>query len=299
MNLAETIFQISQEHLKAGGLILAQNAEAVQNVHNTVPVGEKGVEILPTSETAMAGIAVGAALSGRPVIYVLRFSSFTWLQASPLVNYAAICNEVWDYECPLFVRILAMDGGGPIHTGSMVSILAHRPGLTIAAPCTPNEYREVWDKFQGDRSPTIVSEHRDTFANEGEWWNKSFVGASEDITIIAISNARSPAAQAIYTLESEGIQGSVFFLMFLSPLNGNKYWLLLLESARRTKKVVIADCAYEPCSIAEHVAYVIASETGAKCRVVGMEPRMSGVAQRLENSTPTKDRIIQAVKEMI
>ena len=293
MTLSETILDISREHVRNGGLILGQNVEAVQNVHNSVPVGEPGVVILPTSETAMAGVAIGAALSGRLVIYVLRFSSFTWLQASPLVNYAAIAEELWGYKIPLFVRILAMDGGGPVHTGSMVSVLAHRPGLTIAAPCTPSEYREVWKWFQENRQPIIVSEHRGLYQNRDSLSTWLVMGARA--TIVGISNARNSAAEAAVEVGA----ADLIPLSWLSPLENDRNWPEIIKRATKTGRVVVADCSYEPCSIAEHIAYRIASETGAKVKVVGMEPRLSGVAEGLRNDTPSAERIVKAVREVL
>lgn len=305
MTLAETILDISRQHLRDGGLILAQNAEAVQNVHGTVPVGEQGVTILPTSETAMAGVAIGTALSGKPMIYILRFSSFTWLQASPLVNYAGIAKELWGYDIPLFVRILAMDGGGPTHSGSMVSILAHRPGLAIAAPCTPIEYQDVWGWFQEHRQPVILNEHRSTYQNSGGYLDKQVTSPRAKsremrFVVIATSSAREMALRAAESLAwDDGIGGEVFNLLWLNPIENNSNWAAIVDSSRAIRKVVVADCAYEPCSIAEHVAYRIASETGAKVRVVGIEPRLSGVAARLENGTPSAERIAKAVKDLL
>ena len=41
------------------------------------------------SDVSGPGVAVGAAIMGRRPILVLRFQSFLWLAASPIVNYAA------------------------------------------------------------------------------------------------------------------------------------------------------------------------------------------------------------------
>ena len=300
MTLAETILDISRQHLKDGGLILGQNLEAQQNVVGTVPVGESGVTILPTSETAMAGVAIGAALSGKPVIYVLRFSSFTWLQASPLINYAGIAKGLWGYDIPLFVRVLAMDGGGPVHSGSMISILAHRPGLAIAAPCTPIEYQDVWGWFQEHRQPIVVSEHRSTYQNTEHmpWMFEEAMGWPASYLIVAISSARESARVAMQRLNAEGVYGKIAHMFWLNPFS-KESWDYIVLAAKQVLGVAVADCTYEPCSIAEHVAYRIASETGTRVRVVGMEPRLSGVAERLENGTPSAERIVRAVKELL
>lgn len=295
--LAETIFDISTQHLRAGGLLLGQNIESVQGVNGTVPVDEPGCQIMPTCELGGMGLSVGAALSGRPVIHVTRFASFMHMQCAALIHFAGKANALWGYNIPLFVRIVSGDGLGPVHSGTTHNLFCHVPGLTVCAPCTSREYIAVWRAFVDAKTPFVVSEHRSTYA-EGEVSLFVIQDSAAQVLLIGISSARASMLKAAESLRAQGIGSDFCPLVWLNPFSVDEIHTVM-DLARKTKRVVIADCAYEPCSVAEHLAYRIFTETGAKVRVVGMEPRLSGVAAHLENSTPTPDRIVQAVKEML
>ena len=117
--VAETIREISKIHLdKNDGLIMGQCLSAVGWVQNTVPAQKKGIVEFPMTDTAGAGFAVGAAVGGRKPIFILRFQSFLWLNASPLINNAAKSKEIFGYSAPVFIRAIASEGisSGPIHT---------------------------------------------------------------------------------------------------------------------------------------------------------------------------------------
>ena len=126
--VAETIRDLTRELIDSGkGITLGQCLTAVGWVQNTIPPREFGNYELPMTDIAGAGIAVGVALTGRRPIFVLRFQSFLWLNASPLVNYAAKSKELFGVPCPILIRAIATegDGAGPIHTNCFHSIFMH------------------------------------------------------------------------------------------------------------------------------------------------------------------------------
>ena len=111
--VAETIQVITRNHLEEGdGLLFGQCVTAVGWVGGTVPEmsEEDGIVELSMADVAGPGIAVGAALTGRRPIYVIRYQGFMWYNAAPLLNYAAKSKEMWDVPCPIFVRSIAMEG---------------------------------------------------------------------------------------------------------------------------------------------------------------------------------------------
>jgi acetoin:2,6-dichlorophenolindophenol oxidoreductase subunit beta len=168
VTLAETIRELTAGHIRGGGIALGQCLTAVGWVQNTVPSDSDlrhGLVELPMTEGAGAGFAVGAALV-RPTILIIRFQSFLWLQASPIVNYAAKCRSIWNRDCRLFVRAIATDNSGPIHSGYHDRIFDGVEGLTVARPHTPAEYRDLWDRWRRTGDPVICSEHRNDYANE-------------------------------------------------------------------------------------------------------------------------------------
>ena len=300
MTLAETINEISTEHVRSGGLILGQNLEAQQSVCGTVPVGEPGVVIMPTTETAGMGISIGAALSGRPVIHVIRFASFLWLQASPIVNYAAKCKEIFGYDLPLWIRVSSDDNIGPVHSGMYHSPFLHMPGdLNVIAPMTPAEYRAAWADFQQSKQPFLVSEHRRAYDYGLEMPDVKVTEA--DLTIIAIGPGRFDAMGARAALATlHGMSVDLFHIWNLSGWTADL--ANILQSVATSRKCLIIDSTFERCSFAEHVAYqlyrsLFEISQGARgqynIQVLGLADRSPGVSVG-KNATPNCQDIIDA-----
>ncbi len=290
MNLAQTISNLSQEHLENGGLIVGQNLAENHNLAGTIPFSDHpGICILPTTEAAGAGFSVGMALSGRPTIHILRFASFLWLQAAPLVYFAAQAKTVWGYDVPLFVRVSSDDGLGPTHSGMYHSPLAHMPGLKVVAPMCSSEYESAWRWFQENRQPVIVSEHRAAYSNELELPPVAN-DPHPEATIIMIGPARLHASEVLSILTSRGIAAEVRHVWDFS----NAY-------RKHEKTVLIVDTAYERCSMAEHIAlqlYRLTSKKDFKCEILGMADRHPGVTE-LENGTPPPWLIAARLESML
>jgi pyruvate/2-oxoglutarate/acetoin dehydrogenase E1 component len=290
MTLAETINKISTEHCRNGGLILGQNIEAQQSLCGTVPIDEPNAQIMPTCELSAMGISIGAALSGRPVIHVIRFGSFTWLQASPLVAFASECKSVWGYDLPLWVRISCDDFLGPTHSGSWHSVLIHGgPGLKVVAPMTSNEYLEAWQWFQKNHQPVIVSEHRASYTNELEL-PPIANDPHPEATIIMIGPARLKASETLAILTSKGIAAEV-----------RHVWDFFSSYVQHEKTVLIVDTTYERCSIAEHIAltlYKMSPHRDLQIEVLGMFDKHPGVS-RDRNGTPPPELIADTLWHML
>lgn len=290
--LAETICELSREHCRAGGLIMGQNLEAVQNVCGTVPIDEPNVQIMPTCEGAGIGMAVGAALSGRPVIHVIRFASFLWMQAAPIVYYAARAKAQWGYELPLFIRVSSDDGIGPTHSGVYHSPFVHM-GVKVVAPMTPGEYREAWEEFQVTRQPVLVSEHRRSYENKLEM--PTIANAVKPtVLIVAISAARFEACEALRILDEHQIAAEVCSIWRLNMSGAD---VLKLSARMRGKRhALIVDSGYERCGVAERVAYCLHDMCNEfadrpQFRVLGMkEPPAVNT-----NGSPTASQIADAV----
>ena len=132
--VAETICELSRRHLEENnGLLLGQCVSAVGWVNHTVP-DCKGIVELPMTDVAGAGIAVGAAMVGRRPIFVIRFQDLLTLNGSPIINYAAKSKELHGRSTPIFVRALASEGLGPVHSGVLHGIFMHFPGLRVRPP---------------------------------------------------------------------------------------------------------------------------------------------------------------------
>ena len=293
---ADTIKEITRHHLTANdGLLLGQCVTAVGWIGGTVPDCEGIVEI-PMTDVAAPAFAVGCALMGRRPIFVVRYQGFMWYNASSLVNYAAKSKEVWGVPVPIFIRSIGMEGNGIGHTASSCihSIFMHSPGMPVAAPMTPGEYRAVWDHFIAHDDPIYVSEHRRSFTLKDEMSNTVREGAQ--VTIIGISAARLNMLEAVADLETRGIVSDTFHLVWLKPLGISGE---ILESLRRTGVGVVIDSDYEITGAARSIAYELMHRTGVPVHALGLEDRVCGVAPHLENITPSPGRISEMIRGVV
>jgi acetoin:2,6-dichlorophenolindophenol oxidoreductase subunit beta len=296
LSTAETIKEITRQHLEEGnGLLLGQCVTAVGWIGNSVP-NCKGIVEIPMTDVAGSSFAVGCALVGRRPIFVMRYQGFLWYNCSSLINYAGRSKEVWGVPCPVFIRCLGMEGNGVGHTASscLHSIMCHVPGIAVAAPMTPGEYRATWEYFMSHDDPVYSSEHRKSFTLVDEMQDQ--IRDDAKITVIGISGGRLNALEAVKALNAQGVSADLFHLHWLKPLGIKDS---LLASLRKTGRGLVVDSDFELCGISESVALHLMHKTGAKVYPLGLEDRVCGVAARVENITPSPMKIIARANEII
>lgn len=296
LTVAETIKEITRDHLENNdGLLFGQCVTAVGWIGGTVPDCKNIVEI-PMTDVAAPGFAVGAALMGRRPIFVVRYQGFMWYNCSSLVNYAARSKYVWGRPVPIFIRSIGMEGNGVGHTASscLHSIFMHPPGLPVAAPMTPKEYRDVWEWFMAHDDPIYVSEHRRSFSINYEM--DDIVEEKSEITIICISAARLNAIEARRRLYERGIRADLIHLVWLKPFEPSED---LLASLIKTGKGIVIDSDFEITGASRSIAYELMHRTGVPVYALGIEDRVCGVAPHCENITPSPERITQFVEDVV
>jgi pyruvate/2-oxoglutarate/acetoin dehydrogenase E1 component len=290
--VAETIKEITRKHLNDNnGLLFGQAIKAVGWVNNTVPDCRNIIEF-PMSDVSNMGIACGAAIAGRRPIIVIRFQDFLWLNSSTLVNYAAKSKDILGTATPIFVRALAQENAGCVHSGVLHSIFMHMPGFRICSPMTPKEYQKAWDDFMANDDPMIVSEHRTSFKNKDEFVNSD---KEADLTIMPISAARFNINEALRLLDSEGIKCNVAHIMWLKPLKKEH----LIASLSKSKAGLVIDATFEICSAARSIAYELMLETGKPVKALGLEERSAGVSFESRNQTPSAETIAAEAKGLL
>lgn len=295
--VADTIREITRAHIADNdGLVIGQCLSAVGWVQNTVPEQSEGIVELPMTDIAGAGIAVGAAVMGRRPMLVIRFQSFLWLNASPIVNHAAKAKEMFGYPAPLFVRAIAAEGGGtgPLHSNCYHGIFMHMPGLPVCAPMTPGEYEQIWERYMTHDDPLLVSEHRRSYKNTEELPDQIEDGA--EITIYAISAGRFNAVEAADALRADGVKVNLVHILWLKPFELVARVTAPLAASGRA---IVIDSAYEIAGASQSIAYDLMHATGRPVKAVGQLDRSPGAAKHLENGTPTIERIVAEVREML
>jgi len=292
--VAETIKEITRKHLtENNGLILGECLTAVGWVNNTVP-DCKGIVELPMTDVAGAGIAVGTALVGRRPIFVIRFQDFLILNGSPLIFFAAKTKELHGKSAPIFVRAIASDGLGPVHSGVLHSIFMHFPGFIVCSPMTPNEYREIWKTYMKNDDPMICSEHRFSYHNTEELCDITVENAH--ITLYAISCTRFEAVKAVEALRIEGIRCNLVNILWLKPFNITRR---LIQPLKESKLGLVVDPGHEIAGAARSIAFELNLATGCSVRAIGLEDRTKCLCPPHKNMAPNAEVICKTVKKML
>lgn len=294
LTVAQTIKEITRHHLEqADGLLLGQNVSAVGWVNGTVPDTRNIVE-LPMTDVAGAGFAVGAALTGRRTILVIRFQDFMTLNGSPIINYAAKCNTLHGYHAPLWIRAIGTDKLGPVHSSVLHSIFMHFPGMEVCSPMTPGEYRQCWETYLDHDNPFYVSEHRDSYSLTEELPNQ--VQPRADVTIFAISATRLNLSAVIEVLDRRGIRANVFHIVWLKPFRVEPVYLEALAGSRCG---LVVDAGYEICGASQSMAHTLTLASGVSVHALGLRDETKCLCEPYQNPIPDAAAIVAKVQDLV
>jgi len=294
--LAETIREITRKHLEENnGMLLGQCLTAVGFVCGTVPdIKSNNIIELPMSDVSNMGVACGAALAGRRPIIIIRFQDFMWLNSSMFVNYAAKAKEIFGTPVPVFVRALAQENAGCVHSGVFHSLFMHVPGIKVCAPMTPREYEQVWQEYMSGTDPFYVSEHRGSFADRNK--AEHYFNRDADITLMPISASRFVMDEVDKKLTSLNITCSTLPICWLKPFKKRRTFLQCLH---KSKYGLVIDSGHEICGASQSIAYELMKESGKKVFALGLDDRTNGVCPESHNQTPSVERIVYEIRKII
>jgi pyruvate dehydrogenase E1 component beta subunit len=228
--------------------------------------GPERVMDTPISESAVFGMAVGAAMSGmRPIVEVM-FGDFMTLIMDQLVNQAAKVHYMTGggFSVPLtLVSTIGVGGNlGPQHSQSPHAWVAHVPGLKLAMPSTSYDAKGLFKSSVRDNNPVVFFIDRMIYNLKGEVPEGEYsvpLGRADikregrDVTIIAVSRMVHVALQAAADLEGHGISVEVIDPRSLVPLDVDT----IVKSVKKTSRVLIIDGGYQRFGITGELAAVI------------------------------------------
>jgi len=225
--------------------------------------GPERVFDVPTSEAALTGAAVGAALGGlRPIVSHQRLDFFL-LAMDQLVNAAAKWHYMFGSQTPVPITIRLIVGRGwgqgPTHSQNLHAWFAHIPGLKVVMPSNAADAKGLLIASVRDPNPVLFIEHRWLHQSEGDVpsglyetplgpANRVFEG--NDVTIVANSIMTTEALRAARVLQNRGIHCDVIDLRSVRPID----WYTISESVERTRRLVVVDSGYVTGSIAGGIA---------------------------------------------
>ena len=268
----------------------------------------------PISESAIAGLSVGAALWGMRPIAEIMFADFLALAMDHIANSAAKMRYAYTGEAtvPIVFRMAFGAGVGAAlhHSQSPEAWITNVPGLKIVMPSTPYNAKGLLKSAIRDDNPVVFFEHKYQYTRlRGEVPQEEYFiplgqadirRAGEDLTIIASGAMTNQAVAAADILAAEGIKAEVVDLQTLVPLDKKT----ILQSVEKTGKVLIAHEAPTFGGFGGEIAAMIADEAfyslDAPIKRVGAPFTPVPVSPILEKFyIPNGEKIAKAAKELM
>jgi pyruvate dehydrogenase E1 component beta subunit len=267
----------------------------------------------PISEAGVAGVGVGAAMTGmRPVVEIM-FSDFLTLALEQIVNQAAKMHYMTGGQAhvPLVVRTTVGAGRGAAaqHSQSMQAWVAHVPGLKVVMPSTPYDAKGLLKSAIRDKNPVIFLEDKMSYDVKGSVPTEEYtipLGVAdikrqgEDVTLVAISSMIQVALRAADSLEQEGIRAEIVDPRCLKPLDKEA----IVASVRKTSRAVVIDEGYLAYGATAEIASIIADEAffylDAPVKRIGALDVPVPMVPVLELTTiPNEEQVVETVRVLM
>lgn len=237
-------------------------------------VGRERVINTPISEACFTGAAVGAALRGyRPIIeYML--GDFMLVAADQVINQAAKARYMTGGKVNVPLTILCPTGGyltmASQHSQNLEVFYLHVPGIKVVYPSGSYSAKGLLKSSIRDDNPVAFLEPKVLWDEteevpEDEYTiplgKANIISAGSDLTIVAYGYQVRQAMKAMDNLPSYSIE--LIDLQTLDPLDTDT----ILNSASKTKRLLLIQEDYQKCSLSEHIAYNVSRNVSLQSKV--------------------------------
>ncbi|MFF0455787.1 alpha-ketoacid dehydrogenase subunit beta [Nocardia africana] len=275
--------------------------------------GPERIRDTPLSESAFVGAGIGAALAGmRPIVEIMTVN-FSLLALDQILNNAATLRHMSGGQLgvPLVIRMATGPGRqlAAQHSHSLEAFYAHIPGLRVVCPATVADARGMlWTALQ-DPDPVVIFEPISLYNSGSEL--PEGAGAVDidaaairrggtDVTLVAYGATVPVALAAADLAATEGIAVEVVDLRSLRPLDE----ATVLDSVRRTHRLVIVDEAWRSVSIAAEIAaraaeYAYYDLDAPIGRVCGAEVPIPYARQLEDAALPDPSGVLAAIRKAV
>jgi pyruvate dehydrogenase E1 component beta subunit len=264
----------------------------------------------PISEAGIAGLGVGAAITGMRPIVDIMFGDFITLTMDQMVNQAAKTHYMsgGKLKAPMVLRTTlgATRRSAAQHSQSLHAWFSHVPGLKVAIPATPYDAKGLMKSAIRDENPVAIFEDKMLYQTKGPVPVEEYViplgvadvkRSGDDITVVATSSMVQVALAAAESLAELGISAEVVDPRTTVPLDRQT----LIESAKKTSRALIIDEGYESYGVTAELAAVIADGAfyylDAPVKRLGAMDVPVPFSPVLEDLTvPTLERVVEVAK---
>jgi len=291
-------------------IIIGQNiaSHALKQLADTY--GMERVRDSSISESAMVGMAVGAAMKGMKVVVMIAYADIASVCHMAIVQSAAKLHYLTNgrLKCPVIIRlpIARFRGHGPEGNEVGASWFYNVPDLNIAMPGSANEAYWSFREALQRPTPTLFFEDRSIHMRSGEVdetnpGSKAQVTRSGGkLTIIAAGRTAALAEDAADELAGQGYRDAVEIvsLGFIKPLDKET----VLKSSSKTGRVLIVQDEPAVSGYAPYVRCVLDELPATK---LTLAPRiLAGLDQYLpywdeRPFLPSVEKVMAAAKDLM
>jgi pyruvate/2-oxoglutarate/acetoin dehydrogenase E1 component len=276
--------------------------------------GDAQVRNTPISENCLAGLVLGAAMTGCHPILEFMFMDFSALAIDQICNEAAKVHYMYggQVSAPIVYRCpqggLSNKSAGAHHSQSLEAWYVHTPGLKVVFPCTPYDAKGLLKAAIRDPNPVVFIEHKALYSFEGAAPEEEYIipigkadikRKGEHVTIVASGYMLHYTLEAAEKLALEGIEAEIIDPRTLNPLDED----CIFTSVQKTHRAVLVQEACRTAGVAAEWGMRIEEACfdwldAPVVRVAGEDVPIP-YAQSLENEVwPTPSHIIDAVKKV-
>jgi pyruvate dehydrogenase E1 component beta subunit len=231
--------------------------------------GARRVIDTPISELGFTAVAVGAAQNGlRPIVEYMTWN-FATLALDQILNTASkmLAMSGGQVGCPIVFRGPNGAAGqlGAQHSTAFESMYANIPGLKVISVSNPYDGKGLLKSAIRDDDPVVFMECEVLYGEKGEVPEEEYLipigkadikRAGTDVTIVSFNKMMKVALGAADELQKEGISAEVIDLRTIRPLD----WHTILESVKKTNRLVIVEEQWPFSSISSEISYRIQKE---------------------------------------
>ena len=231
--------------------------------------GRERVLDTPISESGFIGAAVGAAVTGLRPIAEMMFVGFMGVCFDQILNQGAKLRYMFGGKAKVPLVIRTIYGGGyraaAQHSQVLYSLFTHIPGLKTVVPATPYDAKGLLISSIRDDDLVIFFEDITLGGMKGPVPEEPYtipLGKADlkrpgtDVTIVAIGKMVHRALKAADELQKQGKSAEVIDPRTLSPFDEE----MVLESVKKTGRLVVVDESHPRCSMAADIAAVVADK---------------------------------------
>jgi len=275
--------------------------------------GDERVRDTPISESAIIGVAAGAAITGMRPVAEIMFGDLTALAMDQIANQAAKLRYMFGGQTKVPLVIRTPFGAGvniaSHHSQSLEAWFMHTSGLKVAMPSTPFDAKGLLKTAIRDDNPVMFFEHKLLYPIKGlvpeEEYTVPFGVADvkregKDVTIVATLYMVHKALAAAKELGEQRIEAEVIDPRTIAPLDKKA----IINSVKKTGKLVIVSEDCKTAGISAEIAALVAEEAldylDAPIKRVAEPDTPIPFSPPLEQFViPNEKNIIKAVKEIV